>query len=299
MNLTKNTMLDKLNIANKRNQKFIKNIGPGLFFKLKRFFFCPILYSSYIFKSVFLKNKIVNTKLFWGKNIQIRLIDKNAISLSFFGLLIDEINVTKYFIKNSNENDIFYDIGANHGFYTYLFSDLCREIHSFEPTPAVFSNLSINFNQAKNVFLNKVALSDKIGPAQLYLAKSSGPNTLLEGVAITRNFESNKISIETTTLNVYIKNHNIPTIIKIDVEGAENLVLQGGGDMFREFSPVVVMEVWNDPREMDTNISTRAVDTLRGFGYSSYAIDEDGDSHLISGNLPSGNYVFKKIHQIQ
>ena len=50
-------------------------------------------------------------------------------------------------------------------------------------------------------------------------------------------------SIELTTIDEYCKNHNIkPSGIKVDVEGAEMLVIEGGMETITKYSPWVLLE---------------------------------------------------------
>ena len=90
---------------------------------------------------------------------------KRNIFLFLNGILsgFGEYKLTKFFIKNLKEDDIFYDIGANYGFYSCLAAEFCKEVHLFEPIPFIFDNLKNNFKNHQNVFLNNIALSDKKG----------------------------------------------------------------------------------------------------------------------------------------
>jgi predicted RNA methylase len=109
-------------------------------------------------------------KTFWGRDLYVYLADADAdaSALYFFSTLYgDEIKIIKFLIKNFKENDIFYDVGANYGFYTCLAREFIidGEIHAFEPNPKIFKLLRENarLDIFKNTLLNEVALSDKTG----------------------------------------------------------------------------------------------------------------------------------------
>ena len=74
-------------------------------------------------------------------------------------------NYEKYlYLKNIKRGDIILDLGANHGYYTSLFSKIITnsgQVHAFEPVPENFKKLrSLNaFN--KNVIFNQLAIGKK------------------------------------------------------------------------------------------------------------------------------------------
>ena len=63
-----------------------------------------------------------------------------------------ETRLTKFLIKNTNREDVFFDIGANFGFFTVLARAMLGDdpingtpqIYAFEPTPSIFKILSKN-----------------------------------------------------------------------------------------------------------------------------------------------------------
>ena len=210
-------------------------------------------------------------------------------------------------IKNLKENDIFYDIGANYGFYTYLALEFCKEVHLFEPIPFIFDNLKDNLKDYQNVFLNNIALSDKKGKVDLFVPESNSidstaGSSIVQETTKAHSYQFNKkIEIEADTLENYFKSHNLPNIIKIDVEGAESLVINGGLEFFKNNSPIISLEVW--PPKEGGEISMKAVEKLRNLGYQSYLINKNGELEKVTGDLSiivdkqglgGDNFIFKK-----
>jgi FkbM family methyltransferase len=307
IDLKRKLFLEKLEKSFEKIKKFEKFSGPGLMKKVKRLFFTHDVYVVYLWHrfSPFKKRKI---RLFWGKTINMVFKNKPP-SFSVAGVLLHkgEYKLTKFFIKNLKETDIFYDVGASYGFYTYLALEFCKEVHSFEPLPDVFENLKMNLENIENVFLNQVALSDKNGKTKIYLPvdngfSSSESSTIIESLLRRRHHKfSDSLEIGTITLDNYLKNHNKPTVIKLDVEGAENIVIEGGYEFFKNNSPIIAMEVWSSKEGGE--ISMKAVEKLRELGYKSYLLNENGDLKLVGGNLPlivdqanlyADNFIFKK-----
>jgi FkbM family methyltransferase len=240
-------------------------------------------------------------KIFWGRYIYVYLADADASSLYFFNTLYgDEIKVIKFLIKNFKENDIFYDIGANYGFYTCLAQEFIidGQIHAFEPNPKIFRLLKENsrLDIFKNTFLNEIALSDKTGEAEFY-DREAGRHSGVSSLIKHSNFKRYKtIKVKTITLDEYILDHKPPTIMKIDVEGGEPFVLKGALKLLKKYKPMIIMEFLPD------DLHREAVNILSNNGYRTFKIDSDGnlsiinEKDLLRNDVPhEANYVFKKF----
>jgi FkbM family methyltransferase len=296
-------ILELLERIEPKADHYVNNLNNVFFNKFLRLF---ILREKIIIKGFavlmykLLGIKIIKkAKLFYGKEFYTLLYDADASSLYFFGTLYgEEIKIIKFLIKNLNENDIFYDIGANYGFYTCLVKEFIHsgEIHSFEPLPQIFELLSKNVSNSKNVYLNQVALNDYDGQVEFYdrsLNRHSGGSSL-----INWHKSSNKIIVNCLKLDSYIQTHKPPTIMKIDVEGSEFLVLQGGEETLKKYQPIIIMEFMIDEYHL------KAVKLLFELGYKIYSLTKDGDLNLVNNkefdDILSGfkkveaNYIFKK-----
>ena len=230
--------LEKLNQCEPDILKFEKFFGPGIKRKIQRLIYAPNVYLPYVFWKFFriiLNDKKI--KLFWGKEFFLNAKDLES-SRFFYKTLGNEaeLKLTKFFIKNLKEDDIFYDIGANYGFYSCLAAEFCKEVHLFEPAPQIFEYLKKNTLEYSNVFLNNLAVSNKNGIVEIYFDKKSSAMTTLNKNAIERSdFDlDKKEKTQVITLDEYIKNHSHPTIIKIDIEGGEKMAIEGGGEFFKK-----------------------------------------------------------------
>ena len=162
------------------------------------------------------------------------------------GGLIVEKQEQIFYINNIKRGDIVFDVGANVGELTLLFSrfaDISGQVHSFEPTPSTYEKLSTIVKNANktNVKLNNLAISHKGGfvDFNIYEEKLSAFNTManrpLENYGI--NVDKPKTySIPSISIDEYCDKHKISKIdlLKMDVEGAELNVLYGAEKMFAE-----------------------------------------------------------------
>ncbi|MBI3429118.1 MAG: FkbM family methyltransferase [Actinobacteria bacterium] len=126
------------------------------------------------------------------------------------------------------------DVGANRGSWTSTLKllDPFSEIHAFEPSSATFEVLKLNLQNLDDVYLYPIALGNLEGKGSLFSNFETSPLASLS----MRRLEhqdivfSNTEEIDVTTLDSWImQNPDFePNILKIDVEGHELEVLQGG-----------------------------------------------------------------------
>ncbi len=148
-------------------------------------------------------------------------------------------NLFEYLKKNSPGEMTIFDVGANVGKYSEMIlgrADLTGKLklHVFEPTASCMEALEGKFKGRSEVFLNKLAVSNRVGTSELfYDRKQSGLASLhkrnLSAYSITMN-ESEMV--ETIRLDGYIGKNRIEHIsfLKVDVEGHELAVFDGLGE---------------------------------------------------------------------
>lgn len=137
------------------------------------------------------------------------------------------------------------DVGAFIGTHTLAFSRFVGErgiVYAFEPHPTYFRALQRNItsNQLSNVFPINCGLSDRPGEMQaeeldLYRTNSLGSVQLAREIA-----HGNKLTVKVTILDSL--NLKTCSLIKVDVEGMENLVLAGGRATIERCKPIIYAE---------------------------------------------------------
>jgi FkbM family methyltransferase len=120
-----------------------------------------------------------------------------------------------------------YDIGAQAGFYTLLFSRLVGlggPVYAFEPFAENLRYLvaHIAMNRLSNVKVVQVALASRTGVAGFTVGRGKSQN------ALVRSDES-PLVVATMRLDELVEDHGFspPDLMKLDVEGAEASVLDG------------------------------------------------------------------------
>jgi FkbM family methyltransferase len=157
-----------------------------------------------------------------------------------------EIQVVENFLK---KGDVFIDIGANGGFYTVIASKIVGEsghVYAFEPGTKELNLLrqNISANSITNVTIIEKAVSNKEGSSRFAISRDGAMNSLLETDHPSQQVDEWQ-DVEVTTLDSAVQDLNIKKInfIKIDVEGAEKFVFEGGKEsIFSDANPVILFE---------------------------------------------------------
>ena len=121
------------------------------------------------------------------------------------------------------------DIGANTGCTSLLISQLCTHVYSFEPQKTNFDKFKNNLalNPGSNIDAYNFGISEKEDTLKLLLSENDGAHTLEQEFADTLG--NQYYGVEEIKLKTF-DSLDIPkdfTLVKIDVEGHELLVLRG------------------------------------------------------------------------
>ena len=142
------------------------------------------------------------------------------------------------------------DIGANAGYWTIPLAKIFPHAIAFEPDPLVRERLlrNVALNELKDLTVSEFAVSDSSGTARLAVRRAlDNSGALNDGLGSLVNFDSHlesTLEVPTTTLDLYLYNSSLVVrLIKIDVEGAEDLVLRGARSLLEHHRPIVVSEL--------------------------------------------------------
>jgi len=168
-------------------------------------------------------------------------------------------------IKNCDIADtIAFDIGANVGFYSILFSRLVGpkgKVMSFEPFPRNVNYLKrhIEINSISNVEIHDMAIGNKNGLMRFDTKSHHAQGRIGDTGEIEVNVHTLD-SIEVPALPV--------SIMKIDVEGAEADVLQGGKLFFKKHRPIILLSTHGEKEVKDCK------KILEEYGYVMFPIEQ-------------------------
>jgi len=159
------------------------------------------------------------------------------------------------------------DIGANYGLFSYYFSWVFDRVEAFEPNPTCWQPIYQSWRS--NIHLNKVALSDVSRRDALRVP-------IIEGGAVTGlghlgAMEGEKymeVPVELRTLDSF--GFDNIDLIKIDVEGHEYEVLQGGRETIQREKPSLFIEI--EKRHSLSHSIEEIFETVLAFGYDGFFV---------------------------
>jgi FkbM family methyltransferase len=148
----------------------------------------------------------------------------------------------RVFQRILRQGDIAFDVGANWGMHTLLFSRLVGAsgfVNSFECLPEAQNELlwHIERNRISNVLVHHKAVADYDGEASFLF----GENTSTGCLAPTAQGQT--ISVTVCRLDSLLEDIERLRLIKIDVEGAESRVLHGAERITERFRPYYVVDL--------------------------------------------------------
>jgi FkbM family methyltransferase len=152
---------------------------------------------------------------------------------------------------------ICYDCGANTGYFTLLMARLVGEsghVFAFEPVPANAANARKNMeiNRLHNVTVIEMALANQNGRARF----STSSNFSMGHLGGGGDLEVDTARIDSLGLPA-------PDVMKIDVEGAEALLIDGAESAIRASRPIIFMSL-----HLPIEDSRALADRIRWLGYT-------------------------------
>lgn len=193
-----------------------------------------------------------------------------------------EVPVQEALRRTLGPGAVFYDVGANIGFFSLLaarFVGPTGRVIALEPVPE--SAASIRANAAANSFdwieVHQLAAAAESGLAEFCVVADASWSRLMRYGLHSRT--ERKLEVEGTTLDELIQDRllPIPDVIKIDVEGAELEVLEGMSRTMQSHQPTIICEL---------HVTNEAFITFtRDHGYSAENLDGSGSIACAGPNI--------------
>lgn len=192
-----------------------------------------------------------------------------------------ESELSAWLCDRLKPRDVFVDVGANIGYYALLGSRLVGPrgaVVAVEASPSLFRRLASNVrrNRASNVRLVNVAVSERKGSANVFLApeENLGATSIFRG----RDF-TDEGRIRANALTEVLSGEEVARarVIKIDVEGAEVLAVRGLipclADAREDLE--LIVEVGGGPRGAPSAASSSGeiIASLEPWGFHTYYLN--------------------------
>lgn len=214
----------------------------------------------------------------------------------------DSSLVTKI-LQSFDKNFVFYDIGANTGWYTMLAASLSpvSSIFCFEPVAEHAECLleSSKLNRfEERVSIHQIALSDSSGKMPILLA---GSGSSLEKDFLSTNLGSRMVDIKTLDSFVDETNIPLPYFIKIDIEGHEYKALLGAKATILKSSPVLFVEIARTLKNIHREFVHKDYEAifalLSSWGYLPFIAKDDTLKKFDTAQKEDGVYMFLFLHK--
>lgn len=188
-----------------------------------------------------------------------------------------EPDVRRAFRRLIQRGDIVYDIGAHIGVHTVYAARLVGSqgrVIAFEPAPrnAAFLKHHLRINHVTNVVLLESAASDRSGSDEFIIPRDdaiSGEGHLADTPGYA-GVSGDRATIPTVALDNVVSPWGdlpIPSVVKVDVEGAESRILRGMARTLDVHQPDVIVSIHG--------ANWHCADVLCGHGYRIAAIGPD------------------------
>jgi len=206
-----------------------------------------------------------------GFRMNLDLQDPEQLKVYFYGHYHERYEA-QLVARLLEEDDVFWDIGANVGYFTLVAATALAgsgQIVAFEPGNNAYARLTENIalNPYENIKTYPVAVSDREGEAVLHVSgdiADSSASLFPAGAAAAGEELCRTVALDQFRAAEGLRE---PTLIKLDAEGAELAVLQGAQRLIAQSSPLFLMEM--EEKNLKAAGASKAAiqEFLTGYGY--------------------------------
>ena len=180
-----------------------------------------------------------------------------------------ETVVESFISQHLRRGDIAFDIGANVGYFGLVMAARVGpmgHVFCFEPFPPVLERLQ------SNICRNERRVHGAVTTVPMALGSEQGRLAFEQGITLTRGRLSanGTIEVEVGTVDHEVARRGVPALVKVDVEGGELEVLQGGADLLGRRATAFIVEAHTP------ELAERCTALLQGNGYTCRWSSEPG-----------------------
>ncbi len=180
-----------------------------------------------------------------------------------------------------------WDLGAHFGYHSMGLAVLAGpagNVVAFEPNPANVERIRLNLRRnpdlAGRIDLMPCAVGNQMGTMRFVASSDlegafssgshlAGADTPHQHYGSYGRFQETEVAVTTIDHLVFQQKLAVPTFMKIDVEGAETMVLQGGARFFEQHRPALVLEIHHILQMLSVQ------QMLLGLGYRIEVLDRE------------------------
>jgi FkbM family methyltransferase len=160
-----------------------------------------------------------------------------------------ESAVQEAIVRHLGRGGVFYDVGANLGFFSLLAAHIAGldegRVYAFEAAPDNAEAIRVNaaLNAIANVEVLSAAVSDRAGLGRLQVVDDQSWSKLIDYGE--HPFTERVIEVELVAIDDLVASGSLPApdVVKIDVEGAELAVLHGMAQTIARHGPAIICEL--------------------------------------------------------
>lgn len=183
------------------------------------------------------------------------------------------------------DDDTLWDIGSSIGLFSIFAADNVKQIHSFEPDPQIHKrcNENVTLNNLQNkITCHQIGIGEKPGEMQLNSDGIKGFSPSLSNLSR----HSKTIDVKINSVDQLISEGlESPSVIKIDIEGAEILALRGAQSLLKSDNKPRLLFIELHP-EFLTQFSSSTEEVLELLKSCSYQVlssqKRDDQFHIIA-----------------
>ncbi len=197
-------------------------------------------------------------------------------------------------------NDVFFDVGANIGLYSLYAAKICPtcRIYAFEPESQNFARLCQNIvlNGTTNITPCNFLLSDREAFDLFYVSRLE-PGSALHSFGRLSDYQMGHETVPlrqgalSLTLDALVVRYGLPqpTLLKIDVDGIEEKILDGAGLALKsEQLHSILLEV-------NVTDGSRVTDLVRKMECFGYKLFRKSEWVAELNGLKAQNYIFQRM----
>lgn len=263
--------------AEKCNRYFQENEG----FQIKN--------GSYLFQELVVACRSINSEKQIGLQLPHCQVFLNLEDPRFFQVvneLLSEETDKKVVKELLKPGDSFFDIGANHGSFSIIASQILGDRGTItaveaQPTLAKLVQLSLDANVQCDFKVYQIALGDHAGEIEFMIpVDSSGSAGIFAGHSATHQYKKVTVPLQRFDDLVDAKNFKPNGLMKLDIEGSEYAFLKGAAQTIQQLQPKIILEI-NPGTLVASGVGIEKLKMqLQSLGYQTYTEVNDLQNHL-------------------